>query len=154
MQLYASAGGKQLYASADVLIGEYGPHEPTHTENRLAGESLSTPARKIEDVEKQEEQERGRKVEMNPCGEVRSQEECEGIISSGLLAEGYGPSGGYGPAGQSSLRRPDCALTARSSERPRITVSVLSDLAVLYESSTCLTFGLIAFCDNKPTITN
>ena len=55
MQLYASAGGKQLYASADVLIGEYGPHEPTHTENRLAGESLSTPARKIEDVDKQEE---------------------------------------------------------------------------------------------------
>jgi hypothetical protein len=122
MQLYASAGGKQLYASADVLIGEYGPHEPTHTENRLAGESLSTPARKIEDVDKQEEQERGRKVEMYPCGEVRSQEECEGIISSGLLAEDHGHAGLALDKGLPSRR--DCALSARSSERPRITASV------------------------------
>jgi hypothetical protein len=89
MQLYASAGGKQLYASADVLIGEYGPHEPTHTENRLAGESLSTPAKEITEVDKQEEQKRGKtgeKDDVHSWSEVRSQEECEGTTSPWLLA--------------------------------------------------------------------
>jgi len=102
MQLYASAGGKQLYASADVLIGEYGPHEPTHTENRLAGESLSTPARKVDE---QEEQERGEKDDVHSWSEVRSQEECEGVRSPTLLlgdVGGLGDDGDLGLPGQSS----------------------------------------------------
>ena len=119
MQLYASASGKQLYASADVLIGEYGPHEPTHTENRLAGESLSTPAKEIAEIEKQEEHERGKKGETHPCGEVRSQEECEEIRSHGLLAGPLLHAGDDGLAGQSSPSRRDCVCISRSSERSR-----------------------------------
>jgi len=77
-QLYASTDGMQLYASTDVLIGEYRPHEPTHTETRLADESLSTSAKEITEVDEQERGKTGKKGDTHSWSEVRSQEECEG----------------------------------------------------------------------------
>ena len=92
-QFYASTDGKQLDASTDVLIGEYRPHEPTHTEIRLAGESLSTPA---EETTEGDEQKRGKKSEKSDpqsWSEVRSQEECEGLRSVSLLLPDAGDRG-------------------------------------------------------------
>jgi hypothetical protein len=89
----------QLYASTDVLIGEYRPHEPTHTETRLADESLSTSAKEITEDDEQKRGKENEKGDPQSWGKVRSQEECEVLRSVLVLPEDVGDDG---PAGQSS----------------------------------------------------
>ena len=102
------SGLSQPTHTDDVLIGEYGPHEPTHTETRLADESLSTSATEITETgfagDRQKRGTEVKKSDQPSWSEARSQEECGGCCSRTVLRALLGDAGDddLGRAGQSS----------------------------------------------------